>query len=393
MAYTLRGRLESRLAAAIAPLLAACVVALAVDAWWPVELAAIMVGVGVALDAALYHRLLRYQPGWAAVPLGLVELGAVMVLARALHVAAPLTAALAFFAGSWLLAQALGHAVFPLVRLSYGDDGGELGRAGGVTAAVALVVLASAGGIGWASQPPTVRLEAGVHQGPLVLDEEQILVGEVGAVVRGGIVVKADGVVVRDVSVVGGRYGIAVEDSENVVLEGVNVVGALLDGINARRSEVVIRDCSVSGLQSEYGQGVDISFSADLDASVIEDCTFTGGQEGIFADSVHAMVRDNRVHGTTLRGITVTEMAVVEVEGNEVLDAVGIGIFCSDYSMCDIRDNYVAGIRRDRTSSDSMRMGYAIVSHYWADAVLEDNEVVRSPGGVGSFADAHIEIE
>lgn len=393
MAYTLKGRLESRLAAAIAPLLAACVVALAVDAWWPVELAAVMVGVGVVLDVALYHRLLRYQPGWAAVPLGLVELGAVMVLARALHVGAPLTAALAFFAGSWLLAQVLGHAVFPLVRLSYGDDGGELGRAGGATAAAALVVLASAGGLGWASQPPTVHLEAGVHQGPLVLDEEQILDGEVGAVVRGGIVIKADGVVVRDVTVVGGRYGIAVEDSENVVLEDVSVVGALLDGINARRSEVVIRDCSVSGLQSEYAQGVDISFSADLDMSVIEDCTFTGGQEGIFADSVHAVVRDNRVHGTTLRGITVTEMAMVEVEGNEVLDAVGIGIFCSDYSMCHIEDNYVAGIRRDRTSSDSMRMGYAIVSHYWADAVLEDNEVVRSPGGVGSFADAHISIE
>ena len=30
---------------------------------------------GVALDLQLYHRLLRYQPGWVALPLGLLELG------------------------------------------------------------------------------------------------------------------------------------------------------------------------------------------------------------------------------------------------------------------------------------------------------------------------------
>ncbi len=51
MAYTLRGRLDSRLAAALAPLLAACVLALALQAWWPFELAALMLAVGLALEA------------------------------------------------------------------------------------------------------------------------------------------------------------------------------------------------------------------------------------------------------------------------------------------------------------------------------------------------------
>jgi Right handed beta helix region len=390
LAYTLRGRLETRLGVSLAPLLAACVLALALHAWWPVELAGLMLGVGLLIDAVLYHRLLPYQAGWLALPLGLAELGAVMGLAIPLAVDAPLAPALAFYAGSWLLAQTLGHAVFPLRRVSYGEDGGELGRAGPIAATAVLAVLSSAGGVAWATQPPTVHLAAGVHQGPLVLDEEQNLVGEAGTVVREGIVVRADGVTIRDVTVVGGEYGIAVEEAERIVLDDVHVRGAELDGINVRRGQVRISDCSVLGLTSPYGQGIDISFGADLAPSVVEDCVITGGQEGIFVDSVHAVVRDNRVRETTLRGITVTEMAMVEVERNEVEDALGIGIFCSDYSECEIHENSIRGTRPDHASSDSMRKGYAIVSHYFSHAFLSENEVSGSPGGIGAFSDAHV---
>lgn len=393
MAYTLRGRLESRLAAVLAPLVAACALALALKAWWPVELAGLMLGVGLTLDLALYHRLLPYQPGWAALPLGLLELAVVMGLARLLNIGAELSAALAFYAGAWLLAQILGHAVLPLARLSYGEDGGELGRAGAALAAAAVVLLAAAGGVAWATQPPIVRLPAGVHQGPLVLDHSQRLLGEPGAVVRGGIVVTADDVTVRDVTVLGGENGIAVEDAERVLLERVHVRGAVLDGINVRRSQVTIRDCSVTSLQSEYGQGIDISFSADLAPSVVEGCSLTGGQEGIFADSVHALLKENRVSKTTLRGITVTEMAMATVRDNDVEDALGIGIYCGDYSMCDIHDNSIADVRPDPDSSDSMRAGYAIVSHYWAHVDVEGNDIARSPRGVGAFASARVTSE
>lgn len=389
MAYTLRGRLESRLAAALAPLLVACVLALVLQAWWPVQLVGLMLAVGLALDP-VWYRLVPYQPGWAAAPLGLVELGAVMGLARLLEVKAPLAGALAFFVGAWLLAQALGHAVFPLARLSYGEDGGELGRVGPGLVATALVVLAAAGGVAWATQPPVVHLSAGVHQGPLILDHSQQLVGEPGAVVRGGIVVTADDVSIRNVTVIGADHGIQVENAEDVVIERVSVLGAHLDGINVRMSEVTIRDCSVSMLGNEFGQGIDISFTAHLEPSLVENCLLTGGQEGIFLDSVHAMAIDNHVRQTTLRGITVTEMAMATVEGNRVEDGVGIGILCSDYSMCDIRENSISGIRRDHESSDSMREGYGIVSHYFAHTDVKDNDVSGTRHEMGAFADAYI---
>jgi Right handed beta helix region len=380
-------------AAALAPLLAACVVALVLKAWWPVELAALMLAVGLALDAAVYHRLLPYQPGWAALPLGLLELGAVMGLALLLDVAAPLAAALSFYAGAWLLAQVLAHAVLPLARLSYGDDGGELGRAGPGAAALALVVLGAAAGVAWATQPPLVRLEVGVHQGPLVLDHSQRLVGEPGAVVRGGIVVTASDVTVRDVTVVGGEIGIEVDGAERVLLEDVDVLWPELDGINVRRSSVTVRDCEIREPIGSHTQGIDISFSFDLAPSVVERCTVTGGMEGIVTHFARALVRDNVVSETTLRGITLTEMSMAEVEGNEVEDALGVGIFCGDYSVCRIEKNSVSGTVADVESGDRTRMGYGILSHYGAEATLEDNRLHGNARPIGSFLRASISSE
>ena len=393
MSYTLRGRLETRLAIVLAPFVVACVLALALQAWWPVELALLMLAVGVVLDALVYHRLLPYQPGWAAVPLGLLELGLVMALARLLDVAAPLWAALAFYAGAWLLAQVLGHALLPLARLSYGEDGGELGRAGAGVAALVLVVAAAAGSVAWATQPPIVRLQAGIHQGPLVLDHSQRLIGEPGAVVRGGILVTADDVTVRDVTVLGGEYGIEVDGAERVLLERVTVLGAMLDGINVRRSTVTVRDCAVRELAGTHAQGIDVSFGFDLAPSTIEGCTVTGGMEGIVTHFAHVLVRDNRVSGTSLRGITLTEMSMADVQENDVVDALGVGIFCGDYSMCRIEENSVSGTRPDMKSGDRTRMGFGIVSHYGADATVGDNRLRGNEHPIASFLRASISSE
>ena len=128
MSYTLRGRIESRLAAAALVVAGAAVYSLVLGHWWPIEIAGIMLAVGLALDAALYHRLLAYQPGWLAVPLGALELAATMALAVALGLRPPLAGALALFGAAWLLGQVLSHAGFPLAHLTYAEDGGERDR-------------------------------------------------------------------------------------------------------------------------------------------------------------------------------------------------------------------------------------------------------------------------
>lgn len=389
MSFTLRGRLESRFAAGLAPLLAAAGLAAVITEWWPLALAAAMLGVGLAFDLA-YDRWLEYQAAWLAAPFALLELGAVMGVVYGAGISAPLTVALAFFAGSWLLGQVLVHAVFPYTRLSYGEEGGELGRIGPAVAAVVLATLGLLGGVALAMQPPTVRLAAGIHQGPLVLDRAQNLVGDPGAVVRGGILITADNVTVRDVTVVGGESGIEVDDAHNVTLERVRVSGAGLDGIHVRRATVHIRDCLVHSPASEYAQGIDISFGFDLAPSDVEGCTIIGGREGIVTHFTMARVADNRVVGTSLRGLTLTEMSMAVVERNHVEDSLGVGIYCGDYSECDIEDNRVRGVRPDEASGDKTRMGYGIVAHYGADATISGNDVSGVSSPTKSFLGARI---
>lgn len=389
MSYTLRGRIESRLAAAALPFLVACVVAGVTRAWWPVELVGAMVGVGLALDVAVYRRLLPYQPGWAAIPLGVVELGAIMALVRLLGIDAPLGPAIWFFVGAWAFAQVFGHALLPYARLTYAEDGGELGHTGsGLALAASLAVLVVLGTAA-AMQPPTYVLEAGLHEGPIVLDRPQTLVGRPGALVRGGIVVESNGVTLRDLVVLGGQYGIEVHDSENVRLENVTVSGAEMDGIHARRSSVTIHGCTVR-MSGDYTQAIDISFAFDLPSSRVEKCTVVGGQEGIVSHMAHVDVRQNRVRETTLRAIAVTEMSMGTVSRNVVEDAAGVGIYCGDYSQCEIVRNLVRGTRRDPESSDGYRHGHAILAHFHGRATVSGNVLERNENDMKAAPDSVI---
>ena len=356
MSYTLRGRIESRLVAALLPLAAAAVWSAFVWGSWPLELAALMLGVGLVLDVGGYHRLLPYQAGWLALPLGLLELAVVLVCARAFHVAAPLAPALVFYAGAWLWAQVLAHAGLPLAHMQYAEDGGELGRAGAPLAAALAAGLALAGGVAWTSRPPTVHLH-GVVRGPLHITRAQTLTG---GVVYGGIVVTADRVAIRNVAVVGGDNGIDVEGAHHVLLEDVRVSGAREDGIHARQSSVMIDGCVVEAPPGT--QGIDLSFAMYDGMSEVRGCSVHGGDVGITAHTLMADIRDNVVTGARAHAIELTEMSMGEVRGNDVR---GAPIYCGDHSECDVRDNRVLGAR-----------GPGVISFYYAIAKLDGNTLV-----------------
>jgi hypothetical protein len=78
------------------------------------------------------------------------------------------------------------------------------------------------------------------------------------------------------------------------------------------------------------------------------------------------------------------------VERNEVEAARGIGIFCGDYSMCEIERNEVSGTMPDHTTEDGMRDGYAIQAHFYATAEVEGNRLERNVHDHGAFAGGRI---
>jgi hypothetical protein len=389
MSYTLRGRLESRFAALLAPLAVACVLGAALHEWWPVALAATMIAVGVAFDLG-YHPALRYQPGWAALPLGLVELGVVMGLVYALDIAAPLEIAIPLFVLGWAAAQILGHALLPLWRLSYAEDGGELGRTGALLAVSVALPLAAAAGLWYVRLPPTVHLASGIHQGPLVLDRRQNLVGDPGAVVTGGIVVKHDDVKISHVRVVGGVNGITVDGFDNVVLDHVTVSGAKQDAIHVRAAAVMISHCTIDMRGVTYGQGIDISYGMVQGGSMVDHCTVVGGQDGIVTHGSMAMFMHNQVTKTTQYGIAMTEMSMGELAHNTVTDAKGVGMYCGDRSMCDIRHNVVRDTRSDSAGGDKTRAGFGLELLYGAEADLHGNDFKSNPLSLGVFLNSKI---
>jgi parallel beta helix pectate lyase-like protein len=390
MSYTLRGRIESRLAALALPLAAAFVLSALTKEWWPVQLGAVMAVVGLALDVGAYHPVLSYQPAWAAVPLGLLELAAIMAIVLGFHIQAPLAVALGLFGAAWLCAQVLGQAVLPWWRMSYAEDGGELGRTGVTLAVTALLPFLASGAIWYAHLPPTVHLAAGIHRGPLVIDRRERLVGEHGAIVVGGIVVRHSDVTISHVSVVGGENGIVVDEFDHVVLDHVTVARSQLDGIHVRRAAVTIEHCFVDMRGVHYGQGIDISYATDKGESVVKDCRVVGGQEGIVTHSAMAVLKDNHVENTSLRGISMTEMSMGSVERNTVRNANGVGILCGDHSMCMIERNDVAGTRVDTAGGDLTRAGFGILAQFYAEAELSGNELAANPSRLGVVSDATV---
>ena len=390
MSYTLRGRLESRLAALLPVVVAACVLAAVEHRWWPVEAFGLMLGIGLALDLQVYDRLLSYQPGWLALPLGALELGALLGAMRLAGIAAPPGQAVALFAGGWLLAQLLGHAGFPLLRLGYAEQGGELGRFGLVAALAVGVALAGAGATAYAQLPPVVHLAAGVHQGPLVITRREVLVGAPGAVVRGGIVIRANGVTIRNVSVVGGENGIAVDGYSRTTLDGVSVSGAKLDGIHVRAGSIHIRNCSVDMLGNEIGQGIDVSYTMGYGMNMIEGCNIVGGMEGIATHVSDSEIAHNTVSRTEVHGIAMTEMSMGMIMHNEVRGARGVGIYCNDRSMCMVERNTVVDTKSDSAGGDQSRRGFGILASFQSEADLRGNELAANPVPMGSVTNSLI---
>ena len=338
-----------------------------------------MIGAGLALDVGLYHRALPYQPGWAAVPLGLLELAATMALVSLFDIAA-LTRARDLVLRRIVAARAGARPRRSAADPSaYAEDGGELGGSGAALVALAPTALLLVLGTAWATQPPTVHLAAGVHQGPIVI-ERQMLVGEPGAIVRGGIVVLADDVTIRDITVDRRR------ERNRGRRRGRRPSRARLGlGRRARRhprSPLVGDDPGLHDRlpRQPVGPGDRHLVRVGQAPQQRPRLHVVGGLEGIVTHFVMAAIEENRVSRTQFRAISMTEMSMGTIPRNEVWGAMGVGIFCNDMSMCEVEDNVVVATRPDRSSGDLSRPATASSPATTREVELQRQRARHEPG-------------
>ncbi|HEX6261587.1 MAG TPA: right-handed parallel beta-helix repeat-containing protein [Actinomycetota bacterium] len=234
-----------------------------------------------------------------------------------------------------------------------------------------------------APQGSTLVLLAGRHA-PFAIDRRVTVEAEGGAVVSGPLVVRADGARLQGLTIQGGETGVLVREADDVVLRGVLVEGAADHGIEVVNASAWIEGCVIRRLTGGMAQGIEIRNANGRPRSVISGCAVRGGMEGIVSHVSRLEAVDNVVTGTTVRGISITEMSEGLVEGNVVRDALGSGIYCGDMSHCEVRRNTIRDIESDGSGITS-RSGYGVVALYYATMRVHQNELVDVPNRVGTL--------
>ena len=143
---------------------------------------------------------------------------------------------------------------------------------------------------------------------------------------------------------------------------------------------MTITDCVISDLKADYPQGVEIINSDARPPSLVEGCVIYGPVvEGLVSHISHVTFRNNRVTGSTERGIAVTEMSDGRMEGNRVSDAVGAAFYCGDMSHCSVVDNLVDGVASEGVGFRSSE-GHGLVVYFHSQAFVEGLEVAGAAG-------------
>jgi hypothetical protein len=124
------GRIHTRVASLTLPALLGLILSLITgEAGW-IVLIGVYLLLGVALDAAVYSWLLRYQPPWMTFVLALGEFGLLYVLANVLELGLSPLEAIVFYWVSWTLAIFTKVVLLPIFSLTYIESSLEFRRAG-----------------------------------------------------------------------------------------------------------------------------------------------------------------------------------------------------------------------------------------------------------------------
>jgi hypothetical protein len=248
-----------------------------------------------------------------------------------------------------------------------------------------------------AAAPPgaTLVLEAGIHRGPVLVARDLALTGRPGAVVSAPrsadavLLLRGHGARVSGLELRGGSSGLSIDGADGVEVDDVVVRGADLHGIEVVAGSADISSVEVGDLRSPIAQGIEIRNSDGHPDTVVENSGVVGGQEGIVSHVSEVKISSNRVNGTTLRAIAVTEMSDGVISDNDVTDARGAGLYCGDMSRCEFRGNSVARVGPAAEGVRS-RAGWGLVVQYHATASLHGDSLAGAAGPTTTMQSSRI---
>jgi parallel beta-helix repeat protein len=199
-----------------------------------------------------------------------------------------------------------------------------------------------------------IRIGPGTYREALLIARPVALIGAAGGATRIDAADAESVVTVRvtrevrieGLTVVGGDYGVLVEESQAVQLVGNHIIGARLAGLRLSRASALIKGNDVRAGAGPYGMGIELANTMSRPPSVIIGNVVVGAtREGIILHNSHAMIESNTVTGSGLRGVSISEMSMATVAKNTIMDNADAGIWVVDSSMADIAGNRIGAMR------------------------------------------------
>lgn len=122
--YTIKGRLQTKLATfIIAAIITATYSAVVEYSYWPLFALSIIAGLSLEL---IWGWIVTYQPGYLTWVFGLAEFCVITSAAILLNLPFTIGEAALYFWITWVIIQLYLIYLMPIIKLSWGDDGGEL---------------------------------------------------------------------------------------------------------------------------------------------------------------------------------------------------------------------------------------------------------------------------
>ncbi len=241
----------------------------------------------------------------------------------------------------------------------------------------------------------TVRLEPGVHAGPLRVERPLVLCGAPGAIVDGGhhgtvVTVQSARAVVTDLQlrasgndVMQVNAGVQVLLSEDVRLERLVLRDVLYGVVGERSNGLLVRDCDLEGrmnprtsleqasMESAGGNGVHLWYSA---GGRVEDTRVTRFADGIYLSFAHGahiertLLHDNARYGLHTMYCQRGHLARSRFTRN----AAGCAIMFSN--QLEVVDNVFAHNQGSRT--------YGLLLRDCSDGVFRGNRIIDNTVGV-----------